>query len=270
MKRFAYTYSTCIEYDNAVTNHVVRLRCRPMNCHFQSIKDEHLTLHPDFWWAESEDSMGAKVLQGGMRDAHNTFYYISEGVVEHTSFYVIPDSNPHPMYLLPSSLTPFHDDMAMLFPEEIRDKKTNKPQVKSYDNTSFLPYCLSICHNVWQWMQYCPGATSLFSTARDAFTLRKGVCQDYAHLMISLCRAKGIPARYVCGLMEGEGQTHAWVETHDGQCWYAFDPTNDTAISENYIKIAHGRDANDCAVSRGAFNGITSQTTKINVIVKEI
>lgn len=110
----------------------------------------------------------------------------------------------------------------------------------------------------------------LHTTAADAFASRMGVCQDYAHLMVALCRAAGFHARYVCGLMMGEGQTHAWVEVYDGLCWYAFDPTNDTAVATGFIKIAHGRDALDCSVSRGVYTGISNQTTNVSVTVKEI
>lgn len=255
MKSFSYSYSTHIAYANPVTHHIVRLRCQPTNCYFQRIVSEQLILPRGFWWRQSTDAMGASILQGGMRQAHDTLSYTSQGIVEHTSSYVIPDNSPHPMYRLPSAMTAFSPDMQVLLIERTRD---------------FLADCLNICHNVWQWMEYAPGVTTFASTAHDAFMLRQGVCQDYAHVMISLCRACGIPARYVCGLMEGEGATHAWVEAHDGMCWYAFDPTNDTAISYNYIRITHGRDACDCAVSRGSFKGITSQTTNINVTVKEI
>ena len=110
----------------------------------------------------------------------------------------------------------------------------------------------------------------MLTTAEDAFRHRQGVCQDYAHLMIALCRQAGIPARYACGLMIGEGQTHAWVEAHDGQCWYAFDPTNDTAIATGYIKLAHGRDAQDCPVSRGVYMGVSQEYTTVNVKVEQI
>ena len=109
----------------------------------------------------------------------------------------------------------------------------------------------------------------MLTTASDVMRHRKGVCQDYAHLMTALCRMAGMPARYVCGLMKGEGQTHAWVEVHDGQCWYAFDPTNDTAIASGYIKLAHGRDALDCPVSRGTYLGVSTEETFISVKVQE-
>lgn len=195
--------------------------------------------------------MGSRVLQGGMRASHDSLSYVCSGIIEQTMAYVIPDEHPHGMYRLSSALTPFKEDMRTLLPKN--------------PSNDFLTHCLEIMHTTHQWLSYVAGSTTLYTTAHDAFATRQGVCQDYAHLMVSLCRASGIMSRYVCGLMVGEGATHAWVECHDGHCWYAFDPTNDTAIAYGYIKIAHGRDASDCPVSRGSFKGITGQTTEIKV-----
>ena len=61
-------------------------------------------------------------------------------------------------------------------------------------------------------MRYAHGVTGVKTTAAEAFALRQGVCQDYAHVMLALCRACGLPARYVSGHLLGEGGTHAWVE----------------------------------------------------------
>lgn len=255
MKRYSFLYSTDIQYDNAVTKHIVRLRCQPMECYFQHIKEELLVLQPGFWWQHSVGFEGCRILQGGMQEIHDTLAYSCAGVIEHSSAYVIPDNKPHGMYLQQSTLTRFCDGMQRLLTKMTGD---------------FLTDCLAISHSVFLWMTYAAGTTTMQTSAADAFHSRQGVCQDYAHLMVCLCRAVGIPSRYVCGLMMGEGVTHAWVECHDGQCWYAFDPTNDTAIAHGFIKIAHGRDAQDCAVSRGTFTGLTTQITNIKVQVKEI
>ena len=79
----------------------------------------------------------------------------------------------------------------------------------------------------------------------------------------------GIIARYVAGMMLGEGASHAWVEVlHDG-IWTGYDPTNDLIVSDGHIKLSHGRDAWDCAINRGIFLGSANQTTEISVIVAE-
>lgn len=118
--------------------------------------------------------------------------------------------------------------------------------------------------------QYIPGSTDIHTTAGEAWAKKEGVCQDYAHIMITLCRLKGIPARYVNGMMIGEGSTHAWVEIYTGEGWYGLDPTNNLHVDDYYIKLAHGRDYGDCVLDRGMFRGNVSQTQKIYVNVEEI
>ena len=83
-------------------------------------------------------------------------------------------------------------------------------------------------------------------------------------------RYLGIPARYVNGLMIGEGYTHAWVEAYLEDGWYGFDPTNNLHIDDYYIKLAHGRDYRDCTVDKGCFLGSAAQKQKIYVNVEEI
>ena len=116
-------------------------------------------------------------------------------------------------------------------------------------------------HKLHQDLSYEKGVTTFQTTAEEAMKLKKGVCQDYAHILIACLRQLGIPARYVCGLLLGEGATHAWVEVYDGEAWCGLDPTNRQIIEYGYLKIAHGRDAADCPVNRGVFRGVAQQQT---------
>jgi len=103
------------------------------------------------------------------------------------------------------------------------------------------------------------GLTGLKTTAAQAFALRQGVCQDYAHVMLALCRACELPARYVSGHLLGEGGTHAWLEVllPDERAGtftaHPFDPTHGTEPGLNYITIAVGRDYGDVAPTSGTF-----------------
>lgn len=252
--RLKFEYSTVVEFSPSVGRHNVLLRCLPAREAFQRVHSEALKLSEGFVHKESKDGFGNRIVVGSYTEAHSQFVVISRGVVDMDT-YCIPDSAPHPAYSLPSRLTTPSREMKSLLPRR---------------KEGFLNDCLAIAHRVHQHIVYTPGVTNMLTTADDVFRHRKGVCQDYAHLMIALCRMRGMPARYVCGLMMGEGQTHAWVEVHDGQCWYAFDPTNDTAIATGYIKLAHGRDAMDCPVSRGVYMGVAREETFVNVTVKEI
>ena len=86
-------------------------------------------------------------------------------------------------------------------------------------------------------------------------TQLSGVCQDYAHILLSLLRIEKIPCRYVSGLAFETGETHAWVEVFDGGHWTGIDPTQNRLIGDHYIKLCHGRDYSDCPIERGIYIG---------------
>lgn len=107
-------------------------------------------------------------------------------------------------------------------------------------------------------MQYGAGATSTATTAAEALALGRGLCQDYAHIMIALCRSAGLRARYVSGHMLAEGGSHAWVEvllpTRDGDySAVGFDPTNRRRPDLRYTVVAVGRDYRDIAPTSGSY-----------------
>jgi transglutaminase-like putative cysteine protease len=108
-------------------------------------------------------------------------------------------------------------------------------------------------------MRYCFDATDVYTPAARALALGAGVCQDYAHVMLALCRASGLPARYVSGHLVGEGGSHAWVEVlvEDGggarAVAVAFDPTHGRRAETGYVTVAVGRDYADVAPTSGTF-----------------
>ena len=102
------------------------------------------------------------------------------------------------------------------------------------------------------------GVTTTATTAAEALALGRGVCQDHAHVMLAICRAAGVPARYVSGHLLGEGGTHAWVEVlvaaaRGGARAVAFDPCNGCRAGQRHITIAVGRDYADVAPTSGRF-----------------
>jgi transglutaminase-like putative cysteine protease len=113
---------------------------------------------------------------------------------------------------------------------------------------------------VYQSMTYQYGATGVRTTAAEALALGQGVCQDYAHVMLALTRACGLPSRYVSGHLLGEGGSHAWVEvvlpTKDGTgdaIASTFDPTHASRGGLNYVTIAVGGDYLDVAPTSGTY-----------------
>jgi len=119
----------------------------------------------------------------------------------------------------------------------------------------------TVNHWVYNQLAYKPGATGVGTTAEAALELGAGVCQDYAHLMIALCRFYGLPARYVSGHLLGEGSMHAWVEVllpdcsslARGSVWEAFDPTHGERTGLRHLLVAAGRDYGDVSPTRGTF-----------------
>ena len=121
--------------------------------------------------------------------------------------------------------------------------------------------------------EYEKGITTTASPITDVLRHGKGVCQDFAHLMIGLARAMGIPARYVSGLVHpdaerfrGYTQTHAWCELYFPSAgWVGFDPTNSCVVGENFVKIAVGRSYRDVPPSRGLYRGNARESIEVRV-----
>jgi transglutaminase-like putative cysteine protease len=120
------------------------------------------------------------------------------------------------------------------------------------------------CAYVHEAISYESGVTSVATTAAEALADGRGVCQDSAHVMIALCRAAGLPARYVSGHLLGEGGTHAWVEVivADGAASraVALDPCNGCRVGMDYLTIATGRDYTDVAPTSGTYMGAARST----------
>ncbi len=134
---------------------------------------------------------------------------------------------------------------------------------------------LRLGYHVHKTLDYDPNWTHVHTSAHEALKDRRGVCQDYAHILIALCRSQGIPARYVSGYFyngktgdENEA-SHAWVEVflpHFG--WKAFDPTHGREADARYIKLAIGRDYGDIKPVSGSYRGKGTQRMEIEVQIR--
>ena len=130
------------------------------------------------------------------------------------------------------------------------------------DNT--LEALTALMHYIFTAFIYEQEVTTVTSTVADLLELGRGVCQDYAHLMIAVCRALGIPARYVSGYIlggpdgaaRGSAASHAWCEALvPGYGWRGFDPTNDLIAADVHVKVAYGRSYGDVPPTRGTYRG---------------
>jgi len=124
---------------------------------------------------------------------------------------------------------------------------------------------------------YSPRTTRVDSPIDEALEARKGVCQDFAHIFLSLVRPIGIPARYVSGYLfqtagsqerSTDGATHAWVEVLLPELgWVGLDPTNNLIADERHIRVAIGRDYADVPPTRGVFKGVSTVKSELSVSV---
>ncbi len=122
--------------------------------------------------------------------------------------------------------------------------------------------------------EYAPGSTAVDSPIERILETRRGVCQDYAHVMASILRGWGVPARYVSGYLGPRGSdsptglSHAWVEAWlPGFGWRGFDPANNCDCDERHVRVAVGRDYADVPPVRGTFHGNAGSTLTAEVSV---
>lgn len=128
-------------------------------------------------------------------------------------------------------------------------------------------------------LTYRRGVTGVHSDCEQAWAERAGVCQDFAHVTIAALRHLGIPARYVSGYLVPQrgsevgqtsvGESHAWVEFHDGD-WLAIDPTNGTIVGLDHIVVARGRDYDDVPPFKGIYAGAGKSSLAVAVEVTRL
>lgn len=133
---------------------------------------------------------------------------------------------------------------------------------------------IAICTAIGERIEYVPGSTGVHTTASEAWSQKKGVCQDITHLAIGALRSVGIPARYVSGYLHPDpnaalgqtvvGESHAWVEWFCGD-WRGFDPTNLIDIGDRHVAVGRGRDYSDVAPLRGVYAGQHGSTLFVTV-----
>ena len=124
-------------------------------------------------------------------------------------------------------------------------------------------------------IDYAPGATAVGTPVTAVLEQRRGVCQDYAHLMIACLRSRGLPARYVSGYLRtdagalvGATATHAWVAAWCPPCgWVELDPTNGCLAGNDHLALAWGRDFSDVSPLRGVILGGAEHRLAVDVVV---
>ena len=209
---------------------------------------------PDAAVQTRRDSHGNVVTDIRLQIVPETVEFVVGVIIERSAPFgdaILPQhSLRDPRMLRPSRLTAA-DDVLRSVAAELRRRARDD-----------LTFAERACDHVHKAIAYEYGVTSVATPAAEAYAGGRGVCQDHAHVMIALCRAAGIPARYVSGHLLGEGGSHAWVEVvvphGDRARAVAFDPCNGCRAGATYITVATGRDYAHVAPTSGFYSGDAS------------
>ena len=274
-------------FERFVTEHHFTLRCFPADDARQKIIEEKSEIFPNQFLSEERDAFGNKCVYGKAEIPHNYFSVEVSGIAEVAGENPIQSSDgKESLFKYATKLTACGRRLSDFY-EKIT-KKNDMPPVslsgvtlrhgsvtarQSFTELSHFQIAEFFMDSISRVFCYEAGVTGVFTTAEEAFALTKGVCQDYAHILLALCRKAKIPCRYVAGMMIGEGASHAWVEVFENGEGLSLDPTNNRRTDDTYIVISRGRDAQDCSINQGVFRwseNVGAQRQEISVEVREM
>ena len=261
MSKLHFDYLMELDFSENVTESHYTIKCLPKSTDMQRISDVKINIYPENSFQKGEDSFGNQTVYGNVLQPHNKFgFHISGDALTNLSFgETVKEDDNTGIFRYSYGLNKAGDGIKDYFSQIILSSDAN-----DYDKAMVL------MNRLYQDFAYETGSTNMRTTAEEAFMQRKGVCQDYAHIFIALCHLAKIPARYVAGMMVGEGVSHAWVEILSDGVWYAIDPTHACMANDTYIKISVGRDAEDCMINKGIMKGGGTQLQTVRVLVEEI
>jgi transglutaminase-like putative cysteine protease len=249
-----FHFQTDLTFSSPASDHHFTLKIFPPNDERQNIKKITWRIDPPGVLWHSGDSFGNKALSGHIDPKHDHFSFGIQGLAEISGQPYMAASGAERVLQYHSELTrpyntlvDFYKNLASAAPQNALER---------------VRYFSSSVHNH---MRYEHGVTTQKTTAQEAFDGGTGVCQDYAHILLSLLRLDGVLCRYVAGLASDYGETHAWVEALIEDRFYGVDPTRNKMIDEGYLAISRGRDFDDCSIERGIFKGTCRGTQTIDL-----
>ncbi|MCC8150047.1 MAG: transglutaminase family protein [Lachnospiraceae bacterium] len=258
MRELRFIYQMSLMFSEPATQHNYTLKCFPQSDEVQEIDGIRILLDPESKNFVSLDSFGNQTLCGVAEQEHRLFRITVQGAAR-TGLAPGRRGNADKlgMYRYPSYYTKAGDAILSYW---------RSHPVYGMSAHEAAVYYMNL---LYRDMRYAPGRTGVATKAEEAWTMRRGVCQDYAHILLALLRLEHIPARYVVGMMIGEGASHAWVEVWEDGVWYGVDPTNGREADDQYIFISCGRDAADCQMNKGMMIGGGQQRQSVSVIVTD-
>lgn len=214
-----------------------------------------------------------------VEEAHKELVIDVSSVVETKPTIVedIPKDSPLSGLLMPEVLESFQPYLQSDGPVQITPQIWRSAIDARAEKKDVYSVVMAIMEFVHQTCKYVPGVTNVTTNTEEFFAKPQGVCQDFTHLMLALCRAIGIPARYICGYVFdakrgevlGSHASHAWCEAWiPGYGWLGLDPTNKRIVNETYVASALGRDFRDATPIRGSYWGTGDREMRVTVHVE--
>ena len=162
--------------------------------------------------------------------------------------------------------------------EEFKAKEEISNVVKSLidKEKSVFENAFNVSKFIFENFTYKQGVTTIESDIDEVWSLKAGVCQDFAHLLLEMLQIAELPSRYVSGYicpknhdLRGEGATHAWVEVFlPTYGWIGIDPTNNCLVSDRHVRLAVGKDFHDCTPVKGIYKGSLEHRLEVTVVVE--
>jgi transglutaminase-like putative cysteine protease len=266
---------TAYSYPQPAWDSFNELRLFPIEDHRQSLLGFKIFLDPEVSVRSHIDYYTTRVHQFHLPHTHQRLHI-------ETNARVVTYPTPPPLPVIAASLPELHarffeylapTPRVPLKPEWLAELEV-KP-LTPMDN--LVEYLGELTRYLQRSFTFQPNVTRIDTPLLEFMHSKRGVCQDYAHAMLALCRCMGIPARYVSGYLYtgassaiGAEASHAWVEVYlPGSGWVGFDPTNGTEVTEAYVKIGHGRDYDDIPPVKGLRRGGGIETLQVIVRVTQ-
>jgi transglutaminase-like putative cysteine protease len=256
-------HTTSFAYTDRISEAYTELRLRPLSSGGQQCTSFRLVTDPPGVRVRAyRDRLGNDVQHLEVIEDHDQISITALSEVSTPAVLTDSAREPSPLqvydYLAPTEYAPFSDPLRKL-------SATAKGPGTEAERS------VEVMRSVRSLLVYEPGATDVMTRADAALALGRGVCQDFAHVMLAACRRAGIPSRYVSGYLydplgQGEVASHAWVDVLDAERgWVSFDPTHDREQTEAYVRVAVGRDYADVPPTRGVFKGTAAETLDVAV-----
>ncbi|HEY1800106.1 MAG TPA: transglutaminase family protein [Terriglobales bacterium] len=277
---YSVRHITTFRYEPAVRESVMEVHLQPRSEGRQRCLSFNLDITPSANIMLYRDFLGNTVHHFDIAEIHKEVKVAARSVVE-VQATPVPAVHDSGSWEELDAITASEDHMEMLlpsvfaWPSELLKEFAGELQLKRSENP--LGILLEIQSAIRANFSYVPNSTKVDSPIDDALQARKGVCQDFAHIMIALARKLQIPSRYVSGYLyhsetsedrSPEGASHAWVEALvPGVGWMTFDPTNDIVGGDRHIRVAIGRDYSDVPPTRGVYKGDSESDLSVVVTV---